>query len=257
MILSARGLTADLSRRPVLHGVDLEAPARVITAVIGPNGAGKSTLLRTLAGLLPARGGRILLDNLPLSHWSRQDLARVLAFVPQERVVHWALDVHSIVALGRLPHQRQGAVENEADAKAIAQALADMDVAHLADRPVTDISGGELARVLIARALAQEPQVLIADEPAAGLDPAHQLALFRCFTRIAGTGRAVIVALHDLSLAARFCHNILLLRDGRVIAAGTPGSVLVPNNLREAYGIEARLHMIDGIPVVQVAHDLP
>lgn len=257
MILSARGLSADLARRPVLHGVDIEAPARVITAIIGPNGAGKSTLLRTLAGLVPARSGNILLDNLPLTHWSRTELARVLAYVPQERVVHWALDVHSIVALGRLPHQGQGAAESAADAKAVAQALADMDVAHLADRPVTDISGGELARVLIARALAQEPEVLIADEPAAGLDPAHQLALFRCFTRIAQSGRAVIVALHDLSLAARFCHNILLLRDGRVIASGTPESVLETSHLREAYGIEARLHMLDGIPVVQVAHELP
>lgn len=257
MMLSAHGLSADLARRPVLESVDFEAPARTITAIIGPNGAGKSTLLRALAGLVPARGGRILLDNLPLSHWNRMELARVLAFVPQERIVHWALDVHSIVALGRLPHQSQGAPEGEADAKAIAQALADMDVAHLADRPVTDISGGELARVLIARALAQDPQVLIADEPAAGLDPAHQLALFRCFTRIAQSGRAVIVALHDLSLAARFCHNIVLLRQGRVIAAGSPESVLETSHLREAYGIEARLHTLDGIPVVQVAHDLP
>lgn len=257
MILSAQGLSADLAKRPVLDGIDFLAPARTITAIIGPNGAGKSTLLRALAGLVPVRKGRILLDNLPLSHWNRTELARVLAFVPQERVVHWALDVRSIVALGRLPHQSHGATECEADSKAIAQALADMDVAALANRPVTDISGGELARVLIARALAQEPQVLIADEPAAGLDPAHQLALFRCFTRIAQSGRAVIVALHDLSLAARFCHNILLLRQGRVIAVGTPESVLETRHLREAYGIEARLHVIDGIPVVQVAHDLP
>ena len=132
-----------------------------------------------------------------------------------------------------------------------------MDVAHLADRPATDISGGELARVLIARALAQEPQVLIADEPAAGLDPAHQIALFRCFTRIAHSGRAVIVALHDLTLAARFCQNIVLLREGRVIAAGGPESVLDSSHLREAYGIVARLVMLDGMPVVQVAHDLP
>jgi len=257
MKLSAQGLSADLARRPVLHAIDLEARPRTITAIIGPNGAGKSTLLRTLAGLVRSRDGRVLLDNLPLSHWSRADLARVLAFVPQERTVHWALDVRSIVGLGRLPHQTHAASESEADAKAVAQALADMDVAHLADRPVTDVSGGELARVLIARALAQEPQVLIADEPAAGLDPAHQLALFRCFTKIAQSGRTVIVALHDLSLAARFCHNIVLLRQGRVLAAGAPDSVLDASHLREAYGIEARLHTLDGIPVVQVAHDLP
>jgi iron complex transport system ATP-binding protein len=257
MILSARNLHADLGRRAVLNGVDLETQPRTITAVIGPNGAGKSTLLRALAGLVPVREGRILLDNLPLSHWSRTDRARVLAYVPQERTVHWALEVRSIVALGRLPHQADGAGESEADSKAIAAAMADMDVAHLAERPVTDVSGGELARVLIARALAQEPQVLIADEPAAGLDPAHQLALFRCFTRIAEAGRNVVVALHDLSLAARFCHNILLMQAGRVVAAGSPESVLDASHLRTAYGVDAKLHTLDGIPVVQVASELP
>jgi len=257
MILSAHGLVADLARRPVLNDIDLEAAPRTVTAIIGPNGAGKSTLLRALAGLLPVREGRVLLDNLPLSHWSRTERARVLAYVPQERTVHWALDVRSIVALGRLPHQVPGARESAADAAAIAAALADMDVTHLAERPVTDISGGELARVLVARALAQEPQVLIADEPAAGLDPAHQLALFRCFTRIAQSGRTVIVALHDLSLAARFCHKILLLRAGRSVAYGSPETVLDASHLAAAYGVTARLHTLDGIPVVQVADELP
>lgn len=257
MRLEAKQLAAELKGRRIFSHVDVVAMPATITAVIGPNGAGKSTLLRTLAGLLAPCEGDVLLDNLPLAHWSQAQRARLLAYVPQDRTVHWALDVRSVVALGRLPYRGYATAESPADSAAIARALADMDVAHLAHRPITDVSGGELARVLIARALAQEPHVLLADEPAAGLDPAHQLALFRCFSRIAESGRSVLVALHDLSLAARFCRNIVLLRSGHVIASGPPESVLDSEHLRTAYGISANLHYIDGIPVVQVRGELP
>ena len=252
MRLEANALAAELRCRPVLHGVNFEARPGEVTAVIGPNGAGKSTLLRALCGLIAETGGRVLLDSLPLAHWSRWRLARVLAYVPQDRTVHWALPVRSVAALGRLPYQTAGSALTAADERAIDAALADMDVTSLAERPVTEISGGELARVLIARALAQNPAILVADEPAAGLDPAHQLALFAHFRRIAATGRTVIVALHDLSLAARFCDKIVLLRSGSVVAAGTPENVLSSEHLRTAYGVEARLCVLDGIPVVQI-----
>ena len=257
MKLEAVNLGATLRGRLVLSGVDLVAPPGEVTAIIGPNGAGKSTLLRTLAGLLAPVQGHVTLDGMPLAQWSRQRLARVLAYVPQDRTVHWALTCRAVVALGRLPYQARGAGESAADARAIAEALDVMDVAHLQDRPVTDVSGGELARVLVARALAQEPSVLIADEPAAGLDPAHQLALFRCFTAIAASGRSVVVALHDLSLAARFCHSAILMQAGRVVASGAPANVLTPANLAAAYRVSAGLHMLDGIPVVQVRDELP
>lgn len=257
MKLEAKGLAADLKGRRILSDVDFAAAPAAITAVIGANGAGKSTLLRTLAGLLPPAAGEVLLDGLPLARWPRDARARVLAYVPQDRTVHWSLDVRNVVALGRLPYRPHGGAESPADLAAIAAALADMDVAHLSGRPATEISGGERARVLIARALAQQPQVLLADEPAAGLDPAHQLALFRCFARIADSGRSVVVALHDLSLAARFCRNIALLHEGRVIAFGTPESVLDAKHLALAYGVRASLHRIEGIPVVQVRDELP
>jgi iron complex transport system ATP-binding protein len=257
MKLEAVNLGATLRGRLVLSGVNLIAPPGEVTAIIGPNGAGKSTLLRALAGLLPPVQGHVTLDGLPLAHWSRQRLARVLAYVPQDRTVHWALACRAVVALGRLPYHAGGGGESDADARAITEALRVMDVTHLQERPVTDISGGELARVLVARALAQEPSVLIADEPAAGLDPAHQLALFRCFSAIATSGRSVVVALHDLSLAARFCHSVILMRGGRVIASGKPVDVLSQANLAAAYGVDAGLHMLDGIPVVQVRGELP
>jgi iron complex transport system ATP-binding protein len=257
MRLEAVALSAALGSRTVLRNVDVEARPGEVTAVIGPNGAGKSTLLRVLSGLLRPAAGRVLLDNLPLAHWPKPALARALAYVPQDRTVHWPLAVRNVVALGRLPFLTTGAAPTPDDAAAIDTALADMDVASLQDRPVSEISGGELARVLIARALAQRPAVLIADEPAAGLDPAHQLALFAHFRRIAGQGCTVVVALHDLSLAARFCHKVVLLRAGSVIAAGEPEKVLTSEHLRDAYGVAARLHMLDGIPVVQVLGELP
>jgi iron complex transport system ATP-binding protein len=173
-----------------------------------------------------------------------------VAYLPQERTAHWALAARAIVALGRLPHQSIGAGESAADTRAIDAALAAMDVTHLAERPVLEMSGGERARVLVARALAQETAVLLADEPAAGLDPAHQLALFGLFSALAAQGRTVVVALHDLSLAARFCHRITLMQNGAAVAAGSPQDVLTQEHLAAVYRVDARYAVIDGVPVV-------
>jgi iron complex transport system ATP-binding protein len=161
------------------------------------------------------------------------------------------------VALGRLPHQPLGAGESPADTRAIEAAIAAMDIGHLAERPVPEMSGGERARVLVARALAQEPAALFADEPVAGLDPAHQLALFHHLTALASAGRTVVVALHDLALAARFCHRIVLVEAGRSVAAGVAEEVLKSEHLAAVYGIDARYTRMDGIPVVLVADVLP
>lgn len=171
--------------------------------------------------------------------------------------MHWALLARAVVALGRLPHRPLGAGESARDHAAIDTALAAMDAAHLAGRPVPELSGGERARVLVARALAQEPRALLADEPAAGLDPAHQLTLFRHLAALAAEGRTVIVALHDLSLAARFCHSIALVHEGRTIAAGPPKEVLTPEHLAAAYGIRAHYRCLDGVPVVLPLDVLP
>ena len=257
MRLEASGIKVWLKRRLVLNGLDLAADRGQLTAVIGANGAGKTTLLGVLAGLLPAAAGEARLDGRALAAWPRPQLARTLAYLPQERTIHWALSARSVVALGRLPHRALGQGESAADRAAIARAITTIDIGHLAERPVSDMSGGEKARVLMARALAQEPQVLIADEPAAGLDPAHQLALFRHFVTFATSGRTVLVALHDLSLAARFCHKIVLVHAGRALAAGPPEEVLTPPQLAAAYGIAAEYRTIDGLPVVLPFDVLP
>jgi iron complex transport system ATP-binding protein len=257
MRVEAQGLQVRLRAREVIAGLEFAARAGEVTAVIGPNGAGKTTLLRTFAGLIAPTAGTASLDGRSIADWRPLERARVLAYLPQERTVHWALNARAVVALGRLPYQPMGAGESEADALAVAAALSAMDVTHLADRPVLEMSGGERARVLVARALAQEPRVLLADEPTAGLDPAHQLALFRHFTALAAAGRTVVVALHDLSLAARFCHRIVLMQAGRAVAAGAPEDVLRIEHLASVYGIKARYVVVDGVPVVLPLDVLP
>jgi iron complex transport system ATP-binding protein len=257
MSVEARALHVALKGRPVLRGLDFTAEPGRLTAIIGRNGAGKTTLLKALAGLVAPDAGAALLDGSDIARWERRRLAQALAYLPQERLVHWALTARAVVALGRLPYQPFGAGESAADRAAIDAALEAMDSAHFAERPVLELSGGERARVLVARALAQEPRVLLADEPAAGLDPAHQLTLFRHLARLAAAGRTIVVAVHDLSLAARFCHSIALVHEGRVLAAGTPADVLRPEHFAAAYGITARFQAIDGVPVVLPLDVLP
>ncbi len=256
MRIETRGLRVALKGREVLRGLDLVAHAGKITAVIGPNGAGKSTLLRALIGTLPA-SGTIDFDGRPAAQWARDERARSLAYLPQDRTVHWSLSARAVVALGRLPYRPLGVGEGASDQAAIDAALAAMDTTHLAARPVSELSGGERARVLAARALAQQPRALLADEPVAGLDLAHQLSLFRHLADLAASGCTVVVALHDLSLAARFCHSIVLIDDGRALAAGPAKEVLTPAHLAAAYGISASYHVVDGVPVVVPLGVLP
>ncbi len=238
-----------LGPRVVVCDVTMHVSAGEVVALVGPNGAGKSSLLKLLAGLVAPTSGSVTLEGTPLAAQPITDVAMVVAYLPQARAVHWPMPVHSIVALGRLPHQAKGVSTPQADTRAVDAALREMDVTALADRPVLALSGGEQARVLMARALAQEPKLLIADEPTAGLDPGHQLALMDILRRRAAAGQAAIVALHDLGLAARYADRVILLDAGRIVAAGPPAEVLTAATIARTYGVDMLVATVDGVPV--------
>jgi iron complex transport system ATP-binding protein len=255
--LNARGVGVRLGARRVLCGIDLSVTPGEIVAVIGANGAGKSTLLKAMSGLIAPDEGVVTLGGQPLAELDARALGREIAYLPQERAVHWPLTVRRLVALGRLPFRSRVAAPSLEDRDAIEEAMAAMDVTAFAERAVTELSGGERARVLLARALAQRPRFLVADEPTTGLDPAHGLTLFAQFVRMAAAGRAIVVALHDLSLAARYCHRVLLLKGGTTLALGTARAVLTPQHLAQAYGVRATVAEIEGRPVVLPIEPLP
>ena len=249
-IIEMRNIVKRFGSVEALSGVSLTVRRGEVLGLLGDNGAGKSTALKLMAGLIvPERGG-VTIDDLAIAAVPPKILAQRIAYLPQDRTVHWPLAADRVVALGRLPHRSFAAGESAGDQQAIRAAMRRMDVLQFANRPVTELSGGERARVLVARALAQEAKFLIADEPAAGLDPAHSLALFEEFARLAQDGHGVLTALHDLSLALRFATRVILLRDGLCLADGQPAQVLNKENLATAFEIDAIVTDIGGIPVV-------
>ncbi len=243
------GVTLRLGAREVLRDVSLSFFAGEVVALVGPNGAGKTSLLKLLAGLLPPTAGTVSIDARPLPTFTPNEIARRVAYLPQARAIHWPMTVRAIVALGRLPHHASGTASPARDAEIVTAAMAEMDITSFADRSVLALSGGEQARVLMARALAQQPRLLIADEPTAGLDLAHQLALMQTLRARAASGVTSIVAIHDLGLAARFAHRIVLLADGQIVAAGSAEEVLTPARITAVYGVDMLVTSVDGIPV--------
>jgi iron complex transport system ATP-binding protein len=248
--LRAFDLDVTLGGRAILDRVDARLGAGELLGVIGPNGAGKSTLLRLMAGLRAPDHGTVELDGAPLARIGEAALARRLGYLPQGGVIHWPVTVRRLVGLGRLPHGRFGRVVSAADEAAIDRALAATDTTELAGRIVTTLSGGERSRVLLARVLAGEPALLLADEPGVALDPRHQLELMALLRRLAAGGMGIAVVLHDLTLAARFCDRLLLLDQGRIAAEGSPREVLTAERLAHVYGIEAATGQHDGEPFI-------
>lgn len=220
-----------------LGPVSLVLPPGRVCAILGPNGAGKSTLLLALAGLVPLAGGAVRLDGLPLDRLDRGARARALAFLPQGGPVHWNLSARSLVLLGRAPHRPPFGPPAPADLAAVEAALAATGSLHLADRPVHGLSGGERSRILLARVLAGNPRVLRADEPLQNLDPAHQLQTVALLRAAAARGAAVAAVVHDLPLARQLADDVLVMTDGKLVAQGPAGSVLVPATLARVFGV--------------------
>jgi iron complex transport system ATP-binding protein len=235
--LAATNLTVTRGGRTILPSLDVSFDSGQITAVLGPNGAGKSTLLAALAGLLEASEGAVHLDNTALADIAPRLRARRIGFLPQNPEIAWPVDVLTLVGLGRIPHRPQS--KQADDAIAVARALQITSTTEWAQRDVTTLSGGERARVLFARVLAGEPEWILADEPFAGLDPAHQFEMAELLQSLAAEGRGIVCTLHDLTLAARVADRVIVMCDGRIVADGPPRTALSPETLLSAYGIEA------------------
>jgi len=248
--LALEALDVTLGQRRVLHGIHAALGPGTLTGIVGPNGAGKSTLARAVLGLLALSAGRVTIDGDDVGRIKRGDLARRIAYLPQGQTLHWPLSVERLVALGRLPHLAPFSTIADTDRAAITRAMARADVAGLAQRDATLLSGGERARVLLARALAVEAPALVADEPLAALDPGHQFEVMDLLAEEARGGALVIAILHDLSMAARYCDRLLLLDGGRLVADGPPGEVLTEARLAEVYGIRARIEHEEGATLI-------
>jgi iron complex transport system ATP-binding protein len=225
----------------VLDRASLAVAAGEVVGLIGPNGAGKTTLLRVLAGLLAPGGGGVSIDDRPLAALADSERARQLAYLPQGAPAFWPLTVERVVELGRIPHRAWWQGLGAADRSAIERAIAAADVGSLRDRVVTQLSGGERARVMLARVFASEAAIILADEPVAALDPFHQLQVMRTLREHAGNGGSVLVVMHDLNLAVRYCDRLVAIDRGRVIAAGTPRQVLDDPATAAAYSVNIEL----------------
>jgi iron complex transport system ATP-binding protein len=237
--LEFRSVSACYGSRSVLSDISTGFAGGAVTGIVGPNGAGKTTLFRVALGLLKPSNGTIEVLGKPLSQWSREGLARAIAYLPQGSDAHWPLLARQLVSLGRLPHRAAFSALSASDAVAIDEALRRCDALQFATRRMDELSAGERARVLFARALATGAPLLLADEPAAYLDPAHQLRLMELLREEAGRGTALAVTLHDLALASRHCDEIIVLDKGRLAGQGAPQDALSDPLLARVFGIAA------------------
>lgn len=249
--LELTGVAVRLGGVPVLRGVDLAVAPGEVLGLVGCNGAGKTTLLRLATRVLAPDAGEVRVAGRPVGAYRRRELARQVAIVPQETSVPFPFRVAEVVLMGRTPHLGALAFESREDLERARDAMEQVGVAHLADRSILEVSGGERQLVMVARALAQDPHLLLFDEPTAFLDLRHRVEVLTRVRALARRGSAALVVSHDLGLAARFCHRLALLAEGRVLAAGPPEEVLTPELLRAGFGIRADVVPgPDGAPLV-------
>lgn len=251
--LRAESVTVGYGEVPVVRDLSLDVVDGEVTTIIGPNGCGKSTLLRTMARLLKPTRGRVLLDGEPVHEMSTKDVARAMALLPQSPVAPEGLLVRDLVGRGRHPHQRWFRQWSPEDEQVVATALEMTDTADLRDRPLDQLSGGQRQRAWIAMTLAQDTDLLLLDEPTTYLDLAHQVEVLDLVTRLnRERGRTVVMVLHDLNLAARYSSRIVVMKDGAIVAEGTPSEVFTPELLHDTFGLTADVlpDPHTGLPIV-------
>jgi iron complex transport system ATP-binding protein len=256
-MLEACEISVERGGRKILDSASLRVEPGRFTAVIGPNGSGKSTLLRALAGIWRVSTGEILFGGEPLRGLDRRQVARRIAFVPQDTRIDFAFTAREIAAMGRYPHRGRFAPETAEDRAAIDAALERCDVAYLRERAANTLSGGERQRLLIARCLAAQPEVILLDEPTANLDIEHSLGILELCRNLAGEGRAVALAIHDLNAVARYADAAALVDRGRITNVGVPSEVLTPGAFEKVFGVQARAIGGPGAPPQYLFDRLP
>jgi iron complex transport system ATP-binding protein len=239
--LEARNVSVIRGGGPIVSSATARVAPHALTAIIGPNGSGKSTLLRVLAGLWIPTSGAVALDGTPLSDIPRREIARRLAFLPQDTRCDFAFTVEEMIAIGRHPHRGRFERESDIDRRAIESAMTVCDLDHLRHRTVDRLSGGERQRVAIARCLAADPEVMLLDEPTAHLDLEHALSILGLCRALADEGRAIAIATHDIGAISRVATHMVVLSDGRVVADGHPGDVLTPVICRDVFAVDAEV----------------
>ena len=249
-LLTLEDFSVSLAGQRVLTDIRLDVQPGELVGIIGPNGAGKTTLMRAALGLIPAVG------HCSLAELDDRARARTVAWMPQDRAIAWPISVEALVMLGRMPHRGPGLRPTAMDRARVAAAIRQVGLAGFERRAVTRLSSGERTRALIARALAQQTPLILADEPIAGLDPAHQISAMETFAELTGEHRSVLLSIHDLGLAARHCTRLILLGEQHVVADGAPARVLSAENLARIFNIEAFFIDTEHGPVYQSLHVL-
>lgn len=249
--IESSSVSIDRGGRRILHAADFSVGASQFVGIAGPNGSGKSTLLRALSGIWPASEGAVLLDGIPLERRTRREIARAIAYVPQEVRFDFGFTVREIVAMGRHPHRSRFAAANPADRAAVERAIETCDIGHLVERTVSTLSGGERQRVSIARGLASEPRFLLLDEPTASLDVEHALEIFALCQRLASAGCGIALCTHDLNNVVRFAESVVLMRAGSIVWNGRTSDILDADTIGSVFGVKTELvRSVSGKPIL-------